>query len=136
MNKRKQAKKAGYDSHDERMFAEGPLSHAEYHPESIEYIVPEKTHKYQTDFKIGNTYIELKGFLRPGDKNKYIHIARSLEQQGCKLVFLMSNPEKKMSGAKKRKDGTYMTHKEWLTKQDIPCYAFNEISKLLEDIGE
>ena len=137
MNKRQYAKKHGFDSYEEMAMAQGPLSHAEYHPPSIEYIVPESKHKYQTDFKIGNVYIECKGFLRgSSDKNKYVHIARSLEAQGCKLVFLMDNPEKKMSGAKKRKDGTYLTHRDWLDKSGIPCYAFNEINRLLEDIND
>lgn len=134
-SKKATAKKLGFDSPFEMDLANSVLRNAEYHPDKIEYTMPETHHTYTTDFRLGPYFIEVKGFLRREDKKKYVAIANNIEQRGYKLIFVMKNPEKKMAGSRKRKDGTYLSHKEWLEKNGVMCYNPDELEQLLKFEG-
>jgi len=125
--KRKAARKAGFDSHLERKLGEGVLKDIEYHPDPISYTVPAT---YTADFKYGNILIEVKGFLRVGQPKMYRCIAEKCEELGFEFVFLFENPEKKMVGARKRKDGTVLTLGEWADKVGIRWFTEDTIHQL------
>jgi len=131
VSKRSKARKAGYDSGTEKELAENELKSAIYHPDPIHYTIPASAHKYTPDFQVGNILVEVKGFLRAGQQNMYKHIARSCEEQGYEFVFLFPNPDKKMPGARKRKNGTWLTLGEWSCKVGITFYTRETIKEIL-----
>lgn len=84
---------------------------------------------YQPDFTFKNKewlLIETKGFFREGDAAKYKAIA---ETPGVELVFLFSNPEKKYGQV--RKDGSYMTYRDWCNRYGILCYSVHSIPEIV-----
>ena len=84
---------------------------------------------YQPDFTFtGKEWllIETKGFFREGDAAKYKAIA---ETPGVELVFLFSNPEKKYGQV--RKDGSYMTYRDWCNRYGILCYSVQNVPEVL-----
>lgn len=122
MGKRKQAKEKGYDSYLEMELHRGPLKDADYHPDTIEYLVPAHYANYTPDFRVGRFLIEAKGFFRKGDPKKYKDINTALKDTNEKLVFIFENPKTKMPGARRRKDGSYLTMGEWASNLDIPWF--------------
>ena len=130
-NKRKQAKKAGYDSMLEMALAEGPFKDFVYHPDPVSYTVPESEHKYTPDFQNGKVLIETKGRFRTrAEMDKYKHIYDSLLKEGKELVFVFENPDLPLPGAKKRKDGTKRSHKEYAESLGIRSFGLDEVDKL------
>lgn len=132
MGKRSEAKKHGFDSWTELDLARNELAGLEYHPDPIQFTIPASTHKYTPDFKHGKYLIEVKGFIRSTDKRMYRCIAESAREQGYEFVFLFEKPQKPMTGAKKRKDGTKLTHAEWSGKVGIAWYSRDTIKEILE----
>lgn len=90
--------------------------HLLYEPKEckLKYKIP---HVYQVDFvdpEEPNIYYEAKGYFRPGEGRKY----KAIQEQNpdIEVVFIFQQPLNKMSGAKRRKDGTTMTMAEWADK--------------------
>ena len=88
----------------------------EYEPKrcKLEYYRP---HVYQTDFvdpEEPNVYYEAKGYFRSGEARKYVMIQE--QHPDIEIIFIFQNPFNKMPGAKKRKDGTFLTMAEWADK--------------------
>jgi hypothetical protein len=109
-----------YDSKLEQVMHEGVLSEFQHHPAKIGYVVP---HMYNPDFQLDNILIETKGFFSDSaEASKYKWIREHLDE-GQELVFIFEKPDAKLSYAKKRKDGTKMTHKEWATKNGFRAYG-------------
>ena len=62
-------------------------------------------------------YIEAKGRFRDRQEaRKYVDIAQGLGKHD-ELVFIFYNPKTPMPGARRRKDGTKLSHGEWADKQ-------------------
>lgn len=83
---------------------------------------------YTPDFIKGKTYVEVKGFFRPGDQAKYIAIKEQCEEYGIEFVFLFADPNKKV-----RKNAK-MTMAQWCDKYGIPWFSLKDIKKLKEYI--
>jgi len=95
----------------------------QYEPHRIAYIV---RRNYTPDFVKGKYYIEVKGFFRVGDTQKYKAIAEQLRAEGKHLVFLMPQPDKRT-----RKGGK-ITYRDWCAKNDIAIFSTKEIKELKE----
>ena len=95
----------------------------EYEPNRIAYTV---RRNYTPDFVNGDYYIEVKGFFRVGDVQKYRAIAEQLRFENKHLVFLMPQPDKKT-----RKGGK-ITYRQWCAKYDIKIFSTKEIKELKE----
>ena len=90
--------------------------HFLYEPKDckLNYDIP---HVYQVDFVDPcepNIYYEAKGYFRPGEGRKYKMIQAC--NPGIEIIFIFQNPFNKMCGAKRRKDGTFLTMAEWAEK--------------------
>ena len=120
----------GYDSWLEHRLHNTALQEAQHHPtkeDLIKYSVPH-TYEYDFMFTFDKTmYIcESKGRMRDSSEaSKYKYIRDYLEQwdlykeSGCdkiELFFVFENASTPYPFAKKRKDGTKMTHGEWASK--------------------
>ena len=102
-----------YDSKFEEALHKGPLKNYEHHPDTIEYVIPARSARYTPDFqrKKGHV-IEAKGrFRTTAEARKYIWVRDS--NPGLEIEFVFENPDCPMPGARRRKDGTKLTHKEW-----------------------
>ena len=127
------------DSKWEAKLRDGLLKTWEFHnaDRDVCYVI-NKT--YQSDFvkKIHDTkviYLEAKGRFRDREEaSKYLWVRKSLdlineasrlsgEPVVHELVFLFYNPNLAFPHAKKRKDGTKMTHKEWAEKQGFRWFS-------------
>lgn len=74
-------------------------------------------HTYQVDFvqpDEQNIYYEAKGYFRSGEARKYVEIQE--QHPDIEIVFIFQNPFNKMPGARRRKDGTFLTMAEWADK--------------------
>ena len=95
-----------------------------YEPERFPYTIQKK---YLPDFvKDGKYYIEVKGFFRVGDRQKYRSIAEALREEGKELIFLMPRPHAKVA------KGNKITYVEWCKKNDIKIFSTKEIKELKE----
>jgi len=86
----------------------------EYEPCKLPYTV---TRNYIPDLKIGDIYIEVKGYFRQDAQRKM----RSMKEQHPELDirFLFQRGKSTVQGAKKRKDGTKITCAEWAEKHNF-----------------
>lgn len=90
-------------------------------------------HKYTPDFvhpDRKDILIEVKGYFIKGaeDQRKYLSVIRSNPQ--IELVFIFSNPLKRChSGCRNRKDGTFMSLKEWCIKNNILFFTHKTVPK-------
>jgi hypothetical protein len=105
-----------YDSGFEKRLDEGPLSIANYHPDRIPYTFPARNTYYEPDWTYRDWVIEAKGRLRATEKAKYFPIRDRVVELGLKFIFVFQNPHLPMPGAKKRKDGSILTHAIWAEK--------------------
>lgn len=94
-----------------------------YEPNRISYTV---RRNYTPDFVSGKFYIEVKGFFRSGDTQKYKAIAEQLIFEDKHLIFLMPDPEKKT-----RKGGK-TSYRQWCGKHGIKIFSTKEIKELKE----
>ena len=81
-------------------------------------------HAYTPDFSIGNTLVEVKGFFRPGDRQKYKAIRSEATELGWDLVFVLQKPNSKVQ------KGAKLTMSGWCEKEGIPWFC----EKTLEDL--
>jgi hypothetical protein len=95
----------------------------EYEPERIPYTIQKK---YLPDFVKGKFYIEVKGFFRVGDRQKYRSIAEALREDNKELIFLMPRPQAKVA------KGNKITYTEWCKKNKIQIFSTKEIKELKE----
>lgn len=119
MKKRgKQKPPKGYDSWFEYELHQRQLRACKCHTEEVKYI---QTKTYHPDFiyidsstKGGwKIYIEAKGRFRDrGEARKYVDVKQGLKKNE-ELVFIFYNDKTPMPGARKRSDGTRLTHGEW-----------------------
>jgi hypothetical protein len=94
------------------------------------YSIPYTTHrKYIPDFvhEDKKVLIECKGFFRAGDTQKYTAIQDSLDG-GWELVFVLSNPSKKV-----RKGGK-INMGEWCAKNNMKHYTLDTAKELTKYI--
>lgn len=129
------AKQRKADSVWEADLRDGVLKGCGYHDSKIPYTV---RHKYIPDFrfyskKLGKTiYIEAKGrFSDNAEASKYKWVRETLEGTAEELVFLFYDPNKPMPHAKKRKDGTKLSHGEWAEKNGFKHYTAETIKEIL-----
>ena len=83
-----------------------------YEPLRIQYLVPRS---YVPDFvsKDGKTYVEVKGYFRAGDTQKYAAINVELKSQGIRFKFMLQYPDKKV------RKGAQLTMAQWCNKHNI-----------------
>jgi len=73
--------------------------------------------------------LEAKGrFWDHAEYSKYVHIAKCLPE-GVELIFVFQDPDKPMPGAKKRADGTKLSHGEWATKRGFRWFTENTLPR-------
>lgn len=86
-------------------------------------------HMYTPDFSIvrgkGLLHVEVKGFFRPGDRQKYKAIAKAIVDSGNELVFLLQN------GAKAVAKGAKLTMEGWCAKNGIRSFTVVNIDQLI-----
>jgi hypothetical protein len=123
-----------YDSKFERVLDNGALRGAQYHPRRIRYVIPEREAWYEPDWTHNDWIIEGKGrFRNSSEVSKYFHIRDAVEKDGWKFVFVFQKPEVPMPGAKKRKNGTKMTHAEWSDRHGFIWTTSEKIWNLIND---
>ena len=112
----------GYDSKLEYDLHQNELQEYDHHPEKLNYWIE---HTYEPDFVHPDdpyTLIEVKGRFRDStEASKYKWVRDT--NPDYKLVFIFENPDTPMPFAKKRKDGTKLTHGEWATKNNFEWYS-------------
>jgi hypothetical protein len=94
-----------------------------YEPCRLAYTIRKN---YTPDFVRGDYYIEVKGFFRSGDRQKYKAIAEQLRFENKELIFLMPRPQAKVA------KGNKITYTEWCKKNDIAIFSTKEIKELKE----
>lgn len=87
----------------------------EYEAHALPYQIE---HEYTPDFKIGDMYIEAKGYFRQDAQRKMRKVKEQHPDLDIRFVFQKINST--VQGAKRRKDGTKMTCGEWADKQGFP----------------
>ena len=109
-----------------------------YEPTQVPYV---SSHEYTPDFihkdEVGSKHqvlIEVKGYFRTsGEARKYIDIRDS--NPDAMIIFIFTDPEKGMPGAKKRKDGTKYTMAEWADKHKFFYYTIDQLDKFRDEMG-
>ena len=90
------------------------------------------SHIYTPDFtnpNVNDICIEVKGYFRTSQEaKKYVDITTS--NPSLEIVFLFDNPDTRMPGAKRRKDGTYRTMKDWAAKYNFKWFTMETINKM------
>lgn len=128
--KRPDLRYEGYDSKFESDLHRTILSSWALHPLSVSYTVPKR---YFPDFvkevdgkKI---FLEVKGrFWDSTEYSKYIHVRESLPED-CEIVFLFYEPNAPMPRAKKRRDGSKRTHKDWAEENNFRWFSKESFPK-------
>lgn len=122
--KPKAAKKHGqYRSGLEKKFAELlPRKQMSYEPFDLPYVT---YRNYKPDFvdKRTGILIECKGFFRDGDLHKYKSIR---DTEGVHLVFLLSDPNKKV------RKGAKLTMGQWCDKEGFAHFTLNNVDELVK----
>jgi len=119
----------GYDSWFEYDLHRKHLTGCKFHPDTIEYV---QVKRYEPDFvyitpKGFKIYIETKGRFRDSaEARKYKDIRNGLEK-GEELVFIFQNPRTPMPHAKKRRDGTRLTHGGWAEKEGFRYFDIDSL---------
>lgn len=113
-----------YDSGFEETLHSSVLKKWKLHPGSVPYFVEKK---YYPDFirEIKGTkyLLEAKGrFWDHAEYSKYVWIAKRLPED-TELLFVFMKPDVAMPNAKKRKDGTKLSHGEWATKNGFRWFT-------------
>lgn len=81
-----------------------------YEAKNVKYQVPRT---YIPDFVLGNMYVEVKGYFRAGDTQKYAAINTELKKQGKTYIFLLQDPNKKV------RKGAKLNMAQWCEKHNI-----------------
>ena len=88
----------------------------EYESEYFPYVIE---HKYIPDFRVGDVYLETKGYFKPSDRRKMLAVKRCNPDLDIRLVF--QAPHNKIS---KRSKTTYSM---WAEKNGFPWCAYYAI---------
>lgn len=129
--RRKVRPPAGYDSFFEHEAHTKYLKGCKFHPDKIQYV---QVKMYEPDFlyvspKGFKIYIETKGRFRDAaEARKYKDIRNGLGKDE-ELVFLFQNPATPFPHAKRRKDGTKMTHGTWAELNDFRYFTLDAVPK-------
>ena len=96
-----------------------------YEPYDVPYTV---YRKYKPDFvhEAKKVMVEVKGFFRIGDTLKYKSIRDTISVDGWELIFLLSNPNKKV-----RKGGK-ITMGHWCDKEGFKHYTLHTAQELVK----
>ena len=86
----------------------------EYEPCKLPFTVKRN---YIPDLKIGDVYVEVKGYFRSEAQRKMRNIKEQHPELDIRFLFQRNNSP--VQGAKKRKDGTKMTCAEWAEKHNF-----------------
>lgn len=124
-----------YRSKFERVFGD-QFRTLDYEPTNIVYW---SQHTYTPDFVTpsGKHWFELKGFFRnSGEAKKYVDVSKQLHfdkpddmNHTPVLIFVFMDPDKKMPGARRRKDGTVYTMKDWADKNGFRWCTIDTVKK-------
>ncbi len=119
--------KVKYRSGLEERLAEALGTKYLYEPYAVPYIV---NRKYTPDFVYASSkvLVEAKGFFRVGDTQKYKAIRDSIEASGWELVFLFSDPRKKL------RKGSRMTLGQWCDKENFAYFTEATCTSMMEYI--
>lgn len=114
----------GYDSKWEHTLHTTILRAWAIHTTKIQYIIE---HIYTPDFirlvDSKTILLEAKGrFWNHAEYSKYIWVNKVLPVD-TELVFLFANPSAPMPRARRRKDGSRLSHSEWADKNKIKWYS-------------
>ena len=94
----------------------------EFEPHSLTYSV---TRDYIPDLLIGEMYIEIKGYFRQDAQRKMRAVKKQHPEKDIR--FLFQRADATIQGAKKRKDGTKMTCREWAERYGFQYAQGEEI---------
>jgi hypothetical protein len=75
------------------------------------------TRNYIPDLKIGDIFIEVKGYFRSDAQRKMRNMKEQHPELDIRFLFQRNNSP--VQGAKKRKNGTRMTCAEWAEKHNF-----------------
>jgi len=93
-----------------------------FEPHSLPYSV---TRDYIPDLLIGEMYVEIKGYFRQDAQRKMRAVKK--QHPNKDIRFLFQRAEATIQGAKKRKDGTKMTCREWAERYGFQYAEGEEI---------
>lgn len=116
-----------YKSWLEHDLHKGALKNLPYEPELISYTIPKR---YRPDFVNYDKGIifEAKGrFQDSAEASKYVHFRKCNPE--WEIIFIFERPRLAMPHAKKRKDGTKMTHAEWAEKNGFKWCSKEHVNK-------
>lgn len=125
------------DSKFELDLLKGPLYPTRwlrFHEHKVEY-TRTSTHKYEPDWVYSKgtetLFIESKGRFRTTEEaNKYKYIQEYFKDE-AEIIFVFYNPKTPMPNAKRRKDGTKLTHAEWAEKNGFRWFTKETIKEAL-----
>lgn len=100
-----------YRSRLEKKVAKNLSKEWKYEQDRIRYFISKA---YIPDFSKGNEHIEVKGYFRCGDIQKYKAINEEMRRQGQRFSFILQNPNKKV------RKGAKLTMAGWCDKNNIP----------------
>jgi len=92
-----------------------------YESEKMKYTIHRT---YNPDFIKGNIYIEVKGFFRSGDTQKYKAINEQMLKEGKILAFVWSKPHQKL------RKGSKLTNAGWCEKHGIKWFCQDSMKAL------
>ncbi len=102
------------------------LKNCRYEPTKVPYTWEAE---YVPDFvpkDSPNILIEAKGRFRTrAEARKYVAVQKS--NPDVEVVFVFMAPNVPMPGARRRKDGTKLTHKEWAEKSGFRWYTLQTL---------
>ena len=93
-----------------------------FEPHSLTYSV---TRDYIPDLLIGEMYVEIKGYFRQDAQRKMRAVKKQHPEKDIR--FLFQRADATIQGAKKRKDGTKMTCREWAERYGFQYAEGEEI---------
>lgn len=93
-----------------------------FEPHSLTYSV---TRDYIPDLLIGEMYVEIKGYFRQDAQRKMRAVKK--QHPNKDIRFLFQKAEATIQGAKRRKDGTKMTCREWAERYGFQYAEGEEI---------
>ena len=123
----------GADSKWEAKLRDGVLADCKHHPgHHIQYSIP---HHYEPDFLYKDSiFIEAKGrFVDSAEARKYVYIKPEIEKLGMTFVFLFYKPDTPMPQAKRRKDGSKRTMREWADEHGFRWYTEDTIKEVISE---
>lgn len=123
--KRRLSLPRGIDSKLELELSKTGLCNCDWKPEPLKY---QMLKTYSPDAKFGSTLIEVKGYFRnSAEAAKYLWVKE--QYPDIELVFVFANPDKPIAWAKRRKDGSRMTHGEWADSKGFKYYSTKNLPK-------